>query len=109
MKAILTIFCCLSFAAFCNAQNTGKSTNQSKGMGDKYVPGYSKIACVCVAKQEGDKVVIEKEGKAVSGDLRIAKDVKVTDGKLTKSGGAERMLVDGNCVSEKGTITMVVK
>jgi hypothetical protein len=110
MKTMLTIVCCLMFAAFVNAQNTGKETNQSKGMADKYVPGYSRTACVCVAKEQGGQVVIERAGKTVSGEVVVAHDVKVTsDGKLKKQNGAERMLTDGNCISDKGTITMVVK
>src|ERR1700733_3801797 len=110
MKTFLSIIACLFLAAGVNAQNTGKSTNLSRGMGDKYVAGYSKNACVCAVNEQGGKLIIERNGAPVSGEIVVAPTVKITsDGRLKKEGGAERMLTNGNCVSDKGTITMQVQ
>ena len=110
MKIILSFAACLLLTVGINAQNTGKSTNLSKGMGDKYVAGYSKNACVCAVTDQGGKLVVERNGAPVNGEIVVAPAVKITsDGRLKKDGGAERMLTNGNCVSDKGTITMQVK
>ncbi|HLP50867.1 MAG TPA: hypothetical protein VK154_08280 [Chitinophagales bacterium] len=109
MKTIFTFCACLLFAAGAYAQNTGKATNQSKGMGDKYVPGYSKNACAYTVKAGDGKPVIYQNGQPVSGDVKLAAAKITANGVLKKDGGAERILVPGNCVSEKGTITLTVE
>ena len=110
MRTIITTIIILVLSATAIAQNTGKSTNLHKGMGDKYVPGYSKYSCTCEVNEKDGKLSILQNGMPVRGEIEVAPSVKITaDGKLKKQNGAERILKDGNCVSEKGTITMLVK
>jgi len=109
MKRVTMIIILLAFVAGASAQNTGKETNPRKGMGDKYVPGYSRDACTCAVSEKEGKLTVLQNGAPVKGDVQIAPSVRITsDGRLKKADGAERMLSDGNCVSEKGTITIKV-
>ncbi len=109
MKTIFSIAVCLAIAIGASAQQTGRNTNQAMGMGDKPVKGYSQTACNCVATQQDSKIIVFRNGREEKNGVTLSPGIKITgDGLLKKEGGAERMLVAGNCVSEKGTITMVV-
>lgn len=105
MKA-LCLF--LFFGAIAISVN-GQSSTTSKGKAN-FNSGYSQNSCNCIAAQQGDKIIVFSKGKEMDNGVTLSPGIKISpQGMLKKEGGAERMLVNGNCVSERGTITMQVK
>ncbi|MBP6730621.1 MAG: hypothetical protein KA149_01095 [Chitinophagales bacterium] len=109
MKTLLPFLLLGTFAISAKAQNTGNASAKNSN-NPRYITGYSQNSCNCITSQQGDKIIVFSQGREMANGVTLSPGIKITaDGRLKKEGGAERLLTDGNCVSERGTITLHVK